>query len=367
MRRLRKIVFVVFSLRGGGAERVVTRLSDALRHHVEVTIVQLSSVKPFYTLPQDVKLVSYPGPENGQLRYLAVARYLFGALRAEKADVVVSFGETINPFVILIGRLARQTVMVANRASPLSSLRGRRAWLNPVMYRHAAAIIVQTHRAVELLSRRYQHQRWIVSENPLPVPPAVPRDVDRENLCLTVGYLGWQKNQRQVIESFVRVSPPEWRLVVVGDGPDRAMLEDVVERLGGGDRVRFAGAVKDVDTLLRRAKVFAFASLSEGFPNALAEAMVQGCACIAIDCPTGPAELIDHGRSGLLVPASDPAAFDAGLAQLMTSSSLRESLAREARERAGRLDARRVATCLLRDIEKSLERDQRAIGSVSST
>ena len=82
---------------------------------------------------------------------------------------------------------------------------------------------------------------------------------------------------------------------------------------------------------LKSAQIFAFTSLSEGFPNALAEGLAAGCACISYDCPTGPAELIQHGQNGLLIDLGDESAYRKNLEVLMSDSSLRERLSTRAR------------------------------------
>ena len=334
---LRKITFVVFSLRGGGAERVVSQLSNELAERLEVSIIQLSDMEPFYRLDDKVQDYRYEGSSSGLLRYIGLARYLYTTLRRVKPDVVVSFGETISPFVIAISKLARVPVFASNRASPISSLSGRRAWLNPLAYRYADGVIVQTRRAIELLSGRFRGCRWLVMENPVKYPDTVPTEQQRRNLCVCVGYLGEQKNQGAVIRAFAQSAPDDWSLAIVGDGPDRQVLEVLAAELGLGSRVEFTGAVLDVYEILMRARVFAFASRSEGFPNALAEAMACGCACIAYDCPTGPAELIEHDESGLLVKLDNEQVLATGMQQLMRDAALRERLGSAARVRAAEL------------------------------
>ena len=93
------------------------------------------------------------------------------------------------------------------------------------------------------------------------------------------------KGQEELLRAFSRLRDPrDWRLMLVGDGPQRERLEALTDELRLGERVRFTGARKDVDALLARSSIFAFASLSEGYPNALLEAMASGLCCISFDC-----------------------------------------------------------------------------------
>src|SRR6056297_2155753 len=173
---IEKVLFVVFSLRGGGAERVVTQLSQALSDGRQVVIAQLCDMEPFFNPHAAVRLHRYRGPGRGIRRYLGLMRYLYRIFLAERPDVTVSLGETISPFGVVTGRLAGQRVIVSNRASPLASLKGRRGWLNPLVFPLAEAVLVQTHRAVEILSKRFRLCRWLVLENPLDIPTSVPDD-----------------------------------------------------------------------------------------------------------------------------------------------------------------------------------------------
>jgi GalNAc-alpha-(1->4)-GalNAc-alpha-(1->3)-diNAcBac-PP-undecaprenol alpha-1,4-N-acetyl-D-galactosaminyltransferase len=108
--------------------------------------------------------------------------------------------------------------------------------------------------------------------------------------------------------------------------------------LGIEAQVDFLGERKDVSKLLKSAQVFAFASLSEGFPNALAEGLANGCACISFDCPTGPAELIRHDINGLLVALGDEQGYEREFSRLLGDAALRSRLSEQAR-----LDMRRFS------------------------
>ena len=348
---LRRITFVLFSLRGGGAERIVANFASVLSKRFEVTIIQLSDHESFYELPQGVHLASYRGIASGFRRFPTLAIYLRRELSRFKPDVIISFGENVNPFVLAVAKLGGHKVVVSNRASPYSSLRGRRGWLNPLLYPIADAVWVQTQRAVEVLAQRYRGCRWWVIENPIDFPEHVPEDSERQNICVTVGHLGGQKNQAVTIRAFAKVAPADWALWIVGDGPEKARLEELSTSLGISDRIIFMGAVTNVYAVLQQAKIFLSASRSEGFPNALAEAMAFGCACVAYDCPTGPAELIDSDQSGLLVELDDRNEFERALEKLIESDGLRTQIGKAARADISRLAIKNVAGDLIQKLE----------------
>ena len=203
--------------------------------------------------------------------------------------------------------------------------------LSPIAYQLARSVIVQTERAREVAETRYFGRDVFVLPNPVKAPVSIRAMGQRERTIVSVGFLGGKKNQEFLIRCFLDLEQsPEWRLVLIGDGPERQRLEALAADLGGADRVRFVGESAAVEQYLLHAQVFAFVSLSEGFPNALAEALACGCACIAFDCVAGPGELITHEENGLLVRNGDEAEYATQLARILSNEKLRNELSEKA-------------------------------------
>jgi glycosyltransferase involved in cell wall biosynthesis len=123
------------------------------------------------------------------------------------------------------------------------------------------------------------------------------------------------------------------RLVIVGDGPQDSNLRKLAAVSGAGDRILFAGQQEDVVPWMQALDVFALPSTgNEGVPQALMQAMATGLA--AVSTPVGAIpELIEDGRTGLLVPPENVEALTAALARLLADAARRESLGTAARER----------------------------------
>ena len=154
----------------------------------------------------------------------------------------------------------------------------------------------------------------------------------RENLILAIGRLVPQKGFDLFLEAFARIAPefPQWRAAIAGEGPDREALERLSAELGVRGRVDFVGHVRDVESWMARASLVVQPSRFEGFPNAVLESMGMGAAVISADCPAGPAELIEDGINGRLVPVEDVEALAEAMAELMGDPALRLRLGREA-------------------------------------
>jgi glycosyltransferase involved in cell wall biosynthesis len=149
-------------------------------------------------------------------------------------------------------------------------------------------------------------------------------------LVLTPARLNPQKGHRVLLEAVAEV--PEALFLLAGEGPERGALEAEAERLGVADRVRFLGRREDVPQLLAACDVFALPSLYEGSSLAVLEAMAAGISIVS-SAIGGTDELIEDGRSGLLVEPGDAKGLAAALRRALGDEDLRRSLAARARER----------------------------------
>jgi glycosyltransferase involved in cell wall biosynthesis len=132
-------------------------------------------------------------------------------------------------------------------------------------------------------------------------------------------------------------------LLILGDGELRDELHGLARELDLSGLVHFLGHCDNPFPFMRRARFLVQASAWEGFGLVLLEAMALGVPIIATDCPSGPAEVLDHGRYGLLVPPGQPAALADAMVELAHSPARREHLASRAHERAEQLSLRNMA------------------------
>lgn len=149
-------------------------------------------------------------------------------------------------------------------------------------------------------------------------------------------------------------------LVVHGEGPDAAALRRLVESSGLADAITFAGHRPDGAAAFADASWTLVTSTFEGSPLVLAEAMARGCLPIAYDIPYGPADLIDDGVDGVLVPDGDvDAAAGAILALVARAPDERDRMRQAARSAATRHDDRRIVAAWRRVLRAAAERHDR--------
>jgi len=139
------------------------------------------------------------------------------------------------------------------------------------------------------------------------------------------GRLVPQKGFDMLIPAWAQVAAdhPDWRLRICGYGKHQARYEGLIATHGLEDVVSLEPATSDIGADMAKASIFALSSRFEGFPLILLEAMSKGMSVVAFDCPTGPADIIDHGRNGVLVPPKDIDAFARGLRTLIEDEDLR--------------------------------------------
>jgi glycosyltransferase involved in cell wall biosynthesis len=127
-----------------------------------------------------------------------------------------------------------------------------------------------------------------------------------------------------------RKQDTEWRLVIVGEGPERSELTQLAADMGVGECTSFDGFVTRPEAYMAHASIFVLSSRFEGFPNALLESMAMGAAVVSSDCSSGPRELISDGKNGRLFKPGDVLELSAILRELMMDAEQRSRLGTEA-------------------------------------
>ena len=349
--RKRKIFFVINSLGGGGAERVMVTLlnhSAGVRGDHGIQLVLLDREDVAYEPPSSIR-VHQLDCRHSALRSILGLREL---IRRERPDIICSFLTRSNVASYFASRGTGAALVMSERANTRSQLGGGIRGLISrslvrVSYPKADRLIAVSKGVAEDLSRyfRVPSERVTTIYNPLDVQAI--RAAAGEDCGLAVhgpyilaaGRLQPVKNFDLLVRAFAKSRVP-CKLVIAGEGPERERLEALVEELGLGGRVLLPGFVANPFPLVAGAHIFALSSNSEGFPNAILEALALGVPVVATNCSYGPAEIL-AGRSagevrglletpaGFLSPVGDVDAFARALA---IAASARDRLAVNAAE-----------------------------------
>ena len=315
------IAFLIPNLDAGGAERVLTSLANELSKTTRVSIITLVECESFYDISKNVEIKNINNITGKSLikkiRYnLTLIFKLNGILKKEKITQLICFMPTSNIIGIIAGKFFNQIkVTISERSDPNIFRIGPREGIRRLIYKFSDTLVIQTREFKEFYQEFMPTSKIRVIANPLKLSESPPGT--KEKIVLTVGRADKKKNQKQVIRSFAEVRRPGWRLVICGDGPLLNDLRIYAEDLGLRKHVEFKGIVGFIEREYERAAIFAFSSLSEGFPNVLLEAMNYHCACVSYNCPSGPSTLIKNGFNGFLIPLHDKNKFSKQLKTLI--------------------------------------------------
>lgn len=317
---LKKICLFTPSLEMGGTERVVSILANqfCMEENIEVHIILCTAEPIFYSLDERVH-VHVPKFEYKKLNRVVFTAQLMWYLRSQvnqiKPGAFLSFGGRYNAFSILALAGTKTPVFITDRSRPGISYGRFLDWLNAKVYRFSDGIMAQTSQAVDFSFKQTKHKNILLIGNPIGLYKSL--ETKRENIILNVGRFIESKNQSQLIDIFAELLPTHWQLWFIGDGPTFEFCKKKVQDLGIENNVVFLGKQGNLENWYNKSAIFAFTSESEGFPNALGEAMASGCACISYNCIAGPSDLIEDGKNGFLVPLHDKDFFKNRLNQMI--------------------------------------------------
>jgi len=345
-----KLFLVIPTLKQGGAERVMSELANNLaqKETLNVHLVLLAKSEDFYEISNNVTVYRLgfenKGRINKVLSEVRTFKRLRKILKTHKPDAVLSFMEKYNSFTILASAFLGLHIFVSDRSNPLKRLPKSTELLRKLTYKYATGIIAQTQFAKDILEVKTKNKNIRVIPNPVKKIKSYPA-ICKKKIILNVGRLVPEKGQKYLIEAFSKLdNNKDWKLLIFGDGPLRNELINQIKKLNLENQVELMGSVKNIDKWLAKASIFVFPSISEGFPNALAEAMVSGLPVVSFDCNAGPREIIVDGVNGILVPAGNINQMTIEVNQLIINKNLRIKLGQNASKIKVNLDINVIAT-----------------------
>ncbi|MBD2183570.1 glycosyltransferase [Planktothrix sp. FACHB-1355] len=316
------------TLTGGGAEKVIVNLIGGfVDRGVNVDLVLVRAEGPFLALiPPEVRVVNL-GYKRLLLSMPAFVRYLH---QSQPTTLLTAFEDT-NLIALWSRKLAgvstRIVVSVHNTLSWESQIttQGIKRRIGPYLarwfYPQADAVVAVSQGVAEdLVNLGFRSDNLKAIYNPVVTPELFQKITefpqhpwfapDSPPVILGVGRLEKQKDFPTLIRAFAKVhSQRPARLIILGEGIDRPYLEALVRELGVAENVALPGFVANPYAYMARSAVFVLSSLFEGLPTVLIEAMAAGTSPVSTDCKSGPAEILENGRYGKLVPVGDTEAM----------------------------------------------------------
>ena len=346
----KKVLFVISSLRGGGAERVAVVLANELakRNDLDISILLLYEDKRAYNLDEKVKVVKLPPIVSGKsriARILKTIKTLRESILAFAPDVVVPF---IKKTSILVYLAIRGAILII--ASEHTIFRRHGIYVDALrryVFKRVNHITCINQHDYKKLSRINRNTSIIY--NPSPFRKEEKILCERGSFAICIGSLNryQEKGIDELITSWTRIieQDPNLKLHILGSGDKRMEdeLKTLISQLGLTDFVFLEGFQSDLIPWYSKAEMLISASKIESFSMTLIEAQTLGCPVVSFDCPYGPREIITHEINGLLVPNQEYGKLTDAILHLHNDKQLRMTLSENGLINADRFSKERIA------------------------
>jgi glycosyltransferase involved in cell wall biosynthesis len=354
-----KVDLVLCKLKGPYANRIPSGVNVI---ELKSTKIGLCRIRVFLANPEAIRSLCLPillalkPPKT--IRYLhSLATYL----GREQPDALLSAKTPANLVAILANRLAKvgTRVVVSERTNLSMMLRQSKKW----RWRFVLPLIQKVYPQGDLITAvsngvaddfssctGFSRERITTIYNPMLtdhikaqsiLPVSHPwLDGEKIPLILGVGRLTPSKDFPTLLKAFAHIHKTHSaRLLILGEGRERAKLEALASELGIAEDVSFPGFEPNPYAFMARSSVFVLSSAWEGLPNALIEALACGCPVVSTNCPSGPQEILANGAFGPLVPVGN----DRALAEAILHTMEHPPNTNRLRSRAAEFDIQRIA------------------------
>jgi glycosyltransferase involved in cell wall biosynthesis len=370
-----RVFFVLPVMKGGGAEKVASVLLNHIdRDRFVLTLVLFNKTGEYLrNVPADVEIVDLE--KRNKFGFFALILRLRRLIRKRRPDIVMSSLYYPNIITVLarLGLDCRTRVIVTEHSNhrkllPFKRFRKVVRRLMSFTYRRADRIVTVSQTLMDDLVSDFgiDAGRFRVIHNPNETEKVLGES--REDVAhpffdsgedgfvvIGVGRLSRAKNFDLLIRAAAgaRRKLP-LRLIIVGEGEDRAFLEDVVRQENLEEHVAFVGFQNNPYNWIARSDLFVLSSAWEGFGIVLAEAQICGTAVVATNCHGGTNEIVTDGVDGRVVPVGDLKALTGAIEEIAGDRILRESFVAKGLENARRFDCATIVPRYEQVFEESL-------------
>lgn len=345
---MKKVMFVCQSLGNGGAERVVSVLTDELSEaDYRVFILTMTKEKQVYNINENVEIVApHKNYNAGILGKLQRVKIIRDEIIKHKIDVVVAFSHynamfsviaSYGLFVRIIGSERNDPAQLKNRKI-LNSTRN-------ILYKKLDCLVCQTDEAKAYFPNKIQEKTTIIL-NPISASIIDPYCGEKEKKIVTFCRLEPQKNLRMLIDAFEMLYEeyPDYELNIYGEGSERENLLNYIVSKGLVNVISIKPFCKDVHQKVMKATIFALPSNYEGLSNSMIEAMALGIPTVVTDCPCGGARMvIENNKNGIMVAVDDPKAMYEAFKKIIVSPKFAKELSNNGVKIRDKLNCKKIA------------------------
>jgi len=333
-----KVTFVINSLEGGGAEKVLHKIISNLKQktHYDLQLILLDELEEKHAIPDGIDKITL-GVQGSMLKSIVG---LYQCLKKERPQLIISFLARANCASVIACKLLSIPCVVSERIHT-SGYYGNN--LSGIIYKTIIkALYPKADRVIavsggvklDLINNfSVAEERTEVIYNPYDfesINKLASQDIDRQlpkNYIVAMGRLEKVKNFDVLISAFSQLNT-QMELVIMGQGSEKKALLEKAKLTGVAHRVHLLGYNSNPYPIIKNADLFVLSSAAEGFPNALVEAMILGRPVIASNCPSGPSEILaetesmdiedmEKSKYGYLTPVGDDKALKEAIEELL--------------------------------------------------
>ena len=328
-----KILIIAPCLAMGGIERASSNTANGLSElGAKVYFLSLFKKEAFFKLNEGIEIIEPQGFNKTKLSLFKSILWIRKEIKRVNPEHILVFNKFYGAITALALLGTKYPYFLSERSSPLFVWRQPMRAINKFAFsiKPPKGVIAQTNIAAEYQRKYFKKTEVIVIPNSVREVQLFP-EIKREKVILAVGRLNDHlKGFDLLIESFAKLKNQDWELHIAGGDEEGEALKEQAERLEVINRIKFLGKVKEIDKCYAYAGMFVIPSRSEGFPNALAEAMGAGCCCVAFDFVAGPRDIIVDGISGLIVENGNTTEMAKAIDYLIAHPEKRMQLSKEA-------------------------------------
>ena len=312
----KKIYFILSSLHAGGSERVFWLISQHFnKSEYDVSLILLDSRNPFFSPDLDGIRVM----DLGSIRVSKSFFKLYKLIKAEKPHAIFTTGGHISTLLSLLSLFVKIPYLIGREANVIDVMVRFEGLKEKILdlfltavYKRINVGICQSDEVKQSLVSKYHVplQKLIVIPNPV-IPASILKDNNTDNQInkrlIVVARLAIEKGLFRLIEIF-RYLPPDYSLTIAGDGPLKSEIIDRIEELQLTERIKLLGEVKDINKVIAQHDVMLLTSYTEGFPNAVVEALSVGIPVVSF-LVGGISTIIKNGFNGYIIPQNELKVF----------------------------------------------------------
>lgn len=338
---MKKICFLAGNLNNsGGTERVCSIIASELSNiGYDVSILSITGGdSPFFPLSKNVKVHSiFPQPGRILYRTPAIIYKLRNYLKEESIDTLIVVESMSVLFTLpAIQGLSIKHICWEHFHFNVNLGKRSRDLARQLAARYCDVVVTLTKKDKEYWLQGTKHKAQIISiPNPSPYKTQKDKKCQESKIVLAVGRLTHQKGFDLLVQAWAKVAKerPDWKLIILGEGEDRQLLTELINKHQLSSKVNLVGTVNNTEDYYKKSDIFCLSSKYEGFGMVLIEALAFGLPIVSFDCDTGPAEILEDTGS-ILVPPNNVELLADALIKLMDNEEERKAISFKSKEKS---------------------------------